>query len=199
MTSSPIYLTVEENGKRLSEIELYSNCVLMFFAGHETTTNLIGNGMLALLRHPNQLAKLAADLSLISTAVEELLRYDPPSQFSTRTATAVIELHNHQIQPGQNVMLCLAAANRDPDQFSNPNQLDITRTPNPHLTFGHGNHFCLGAPLARLEGTIAFRTLLSRLSKIQLAAQPNWQKGFGLRGLETLPILFKPNSHHIRS
>ena len=189
-------LAKDEQGDQLSETALLSNCVLMFFAGHETTTNLIGNGMLALLQQSGALCKLCADVSLMSTAVEEFLRYDSPTQLANRTTTADINVGGQQIQAGQNVMLCLGAANRDPAQFANPDQLDITRSPNAHLTFGQGTHFCLGAPLARLEADIAFQTLLRRLVSLQLTDQPiTWQKGFGLRGLETLPVTFEQILH----
>src|SRR5215212_10259773 len=153
----------EEKGDMLSEAELFANCILLLAAGHETTTNLIGNGTLALLRNPGEKEKLQADPSLIAGAVEELLRYDSPVQLTARVPKEDVELGGKQIGKGQEAMLILGAANRDPERFPDPDRLDITRQDNRHLSFGQGPHFCLGAPLARLEGQVAIGTLLRRM------------------------------------
>jgi cytochrome P450 len=181
----------EEAGGRLSEDEVYDNAVLLLIAGNETTTNLIGNGLLALLRHPDQLRKLQADPSLIPNAVEELLRYDGPVQFTTRVAKTDLTLGGQAVRAGQMVFLMLGAANRDPAQFPEPDRLDVTRKDVKHIAFGAGPHFCLGAPLARLEGQIAFRTLLRRLPGLRLAEGPiEHRNNINLRGLQALPVRF---------
>lgn len=185
-------LAAEEEGKLVSEEELLSNCVLLLFAGHETTMNLIGNGLCALLHHPEQYEKLVHTPALITTAVEEFLRYDSPVQFIGRTTLTDVEIGGQQIRAGQRTTLILGAANRDPAQFYNPDDLDITRQNNKHLTFGYGPHFCLGAALARLEAQIAFNTLLRRLPRLQLATESvTWRPGFPLRGLQALPAMFE--------
>jgi len=145
----------EEAGDRLSAGELVANCILLLVAGHETTTNLIGNGMLALLQHDDQRRQLEHDPSLIVSAVEELLRFDSPVQGTSRIALVDVELGGRQIKAGQYVSLMIGAANRDPAQFPAPDTLDLARRENRHVSFAHGAHFCLGAPLARLEGQIA--------------------------------------------
>jgi cytochrome P450 len=181
----------EQEGERLNEAELLANAVLLLNAGHETTTNLIGNGTLALLRHPDQLRRLREDPALIPTAVEELLRYDSPVQFTSRVLKADLALGGKQLRAGQTVLLLLGAANRDPAQFPNPNRLDVGRADNKHLAFGLGSHFCLGAPLARLEGRIVFETLLRRLPGLRLAGPaPVYRQNFNLRGLEALEVAF---------
>jgi pimeloyl-[acyl-carrier protein] synthase len=181
----------EEQGDRLTEDELFANCVLLMIAGHETTTNLIGNGILALLQNPSQREALTANPELIVSAVEELLRYDSPVQKMGRIALAEIQVRGKQIQKGQLVCLSFAAANRDPEQFEAPEQLDITRKPNKHLAFGHGLHYCVGAALARLEGQIAVNSVLRRLPSLQLANEDlEWYRNFTLRGLKSLPIVF---------
>src|SRR5262249_28274522 len=155
-------------------------------AGHETTTHLIGNGLLALLRHPDQLRKLRADPSLVPAAVEEFLRYDSPIQATYRRAREDFELGGKQIRSGQPVHLVIGAANRDPAHFTEPERLDIARSPNKHLAFGYGHHFCLGAPLARLEAEVAFRSLLARFPALRLSdAVPERQEHFILRGLKS--------------
>jgi cytochrome P450 len=180
----------EEQGDRLTENELFANCVLLMMAGHETTTNLIGNGVLALLRNPEQKDALANNPDLIVSAVEELLRYDSPVQKMARIALADIEVDGKQIKQGQLVCFCFGAANRDPEQFAAPEQLDITRKPNRHLAFGHGLHYCVGAALARLEGQIAFNTILRRLPKLRLENENlEWHRNFTLRGLKSLPVV----------
>jgi cytochrome P450 len=179
----------DEAGDRLSEGELYANANLLLTAGHETTTNLIGNGTLALLRHPEQLAKLRADPALLPGAIEEFLRYDCPVQFTHRVAKEDVVLDGKTIRRGQFVYLMLGAANRDPARFPDPDRLDITRKDNHHLSFGQGPHFCLGAPLARLEAQLAFGTLLKRFSTISLAADRlDYRETFNLHGLQSLPI-----------
>jgi cytochrome P450 len=181
----------QQEGDRLNEAELLANAVLLLNAGHETTTNLIGNGTLALLRHPDQFRRLRDDPALIPTAVEELLRYDSPVQFTTRVLKADLALGGKQLRAGETVLLLLGAANRDPGQFPDPDRLDVGRADNKHLAFGLGSHFCLGAPLARLEGRIVFETLLRRLPGLQLAGPaPVYRQNFNLRGLEALEVAF---------
>jgi cytochrome P450 len=184
----------EEAGDQLSEDELVAMIFLLLVAGHETTVNLIGNGMLALLEHRDQLEKLQNDPALIKTAVEELLRYASPVELADeRYAREDITLHGVTIPRGELVYAALASANRDERQFPNADMLDITREPNRHLAFGQGTHYCLGAPLARLEGQIAISTLLRRMPDLGLAVAPSalrWNKGIILRGLEALPVAF---------
>jgi pimeloyl-[acyl-carrier protein] synthase len=181
----------EEGGDRLTEQELYGNANLLLTAGHETTMNLIGNGTLALLRHPDQLEKLRADPSLLPGAIEEFLRFDAPVQFTHRLAKEDVKVGDKVIRRGQFVYLVLGAANRDPARFPDPDRLDITRKDNHHVAFGQGPHFCLGAPLARLEALIAFGTLLRRLPGLRLATDRlEYRQMFNLRGLQALPVMF---------
>ena len=181
----------EEQGDRLTEDELFANCVLLMIAGHETTTNLIGNGILALLQNPGQREALSSNPDLIVSAVEELLRYDSPVQKMGRIALANIHVAGKQIKKGELVCFSFAAANRDPEQFQSPAQLDIIRKPNRHLAFGHGLHYCVGAALARLEGQIAVNSVLRCLPKVQLAHDNlEWYRNFTLRGLKSLPVAF---------
>jgi cytochrome P450 len=184
----------EEAGDRLSEDELLGMVFLLLVAGHETTVNLIGNGALALLQHPDQLRKLKEDPSLIKPAVEELLRYDGPVETSTeRFAREDVEIGGQVIPRGEMVLVVLAAADHDPERFSDPDELDITRTDNRHLAFGKGIHHCLGAPLARMEGQIAISTLLRRMRNLRLKGSPeslSWRPGMILRGLRGLPVEF---------
>jgi pimeloyl-[acyl-carrier protein] synthase len=187
-----ILVQVEEAGDRLTEDELYATCTLLFIAGHETTINLIGNGVLALLQHPDQLEKLQADKNLMRTAVEEFLRYDSPVQLTSRAALEEITLRGQTIPRGSQVAFLLGAANRDPERFDNPNSLDIGREPNPHLAFGGGIHYCLGAPLARLEGHIALETLLRRMPNLTPATDaPVYRNNYALRGLDSLPVTWQ--------
>lgn len=182
-------LAAEEKGDVLDKEELLANCVLLLFAGHETTTELIGNGLTALLRHPEQLAKLRADPSLIGSAVEELLRYDSPAQITVRAAREDLETGGKRIREGESVILMLGAANRDPGQFPEPDRLEIARRENPHVAFGRGIHFCLGAALARLEGQIAIGAVIRRLPGIRLASDTlEWKPSQALRGLRALPV-----------
>jgi len=185
-----LLIAAEEQGDKLTEGELLATCILLFIAGHETTVNLIGNGLLALLRHPDQLARLAADPTLIQGAVEELLRYDSPVQRTARITNADVEVGGHAIAKGSMVVTVIGAANRDPAQFSDPDRLDITRRDTRHIAFGFGIHFCLGAPLARVEGQIALGTLLRRMPKLALGGTPTWRASSTLRGLATLPVTF---------
>jgi cytochrome P450 len=183
----------EEQGDRLTEDELVANANLLLAAGHETTTNLLGNGLLALLRHPDQLRKLKDDPALVPGAVEELLRYDSPVQFTHRLAKEDVPLGGKTIHRGQFVFLFLAAANRDPAHFPDPDCLDVTRAAHKHLAFGLGHHFCLGAPLARLEAQIAIPTILRRLPNLRLAAEHlEYRDNFNLHGLKALPVAFDP-------
>jgi cytochrome P450 len=184
-------VAAEEGDQRLTEEELLGLCVLVFIAGHETTQNLIGNGLLALLRNPDQLALLRGDPALTRNSIEELLRYDSPVQLTGRSATVDIEVGGHTIGQGQEVVVLLGAANRDPGVFPDPDRLDITRDRVQVLSFGGGVHFCLGAPLARLEGQIAFNALLRRFPALELAGdEPEWRNTLTLRGLTSLPVRF---------
>jgi cytochrome P450 len=187
-------IRAEDAGDKMSEDELVAMVMLLLVAGHETTVNLIGNGIQALLEHPDQLDKLRNDPALIKPAVEELLRYSSPVETATeRYAREDVTLGGVTIPRGDMVFAVLASANRDERQFTNPDALDITREPNKHLAFGLGAHFCLGAPLARLEGQIAIHTLLRRLPGLRLTVPPSqlrWRRGLLLRGLEALPVAF---------
>ena len=184
-------IEAEQQGDRLTEQELLANCIFLLIAGHETTTNLLGNGMLALLRNPQQTEALALDNESIATAVEELLRYDSPVQKMGRIAKQDIDIGGKQIRGGQLICFCFAAANRDPEQFDEPAMLDLTRKPNRHLAFGHGLHYCVGAALARLEGQIAIRSILSELKDLKLENDElDWNRNFTIRGLKSLPVTF---------
>ena len=162
----------EEAGDRLSEAELLSNAVLLLVAGNETTTNLIGNGLKALLENPEQLRKLRENPALIDSAVEELLRFDGPVQFTGRVALETLTLRDKTIRAGDGIQFFIGAANHDPEQFTDPDRLDVTRKDNRHVAFGAGPHFCLGAPLARLEARLAFAALLKRLPALRLQGTP---------------------------
>jgi cytochrome P450 len=183
---------VEEQGDSLDRMELLAMIFLLLVAGHETTVNLIGNGILALLEHPDQLALLRANPQMIGTAVEEILRYNGPVETPTqRIAMEDVEWQGHHIKQGDLVVPALLAANHDPAVFENPEKFDITRTENPHIAFGFGVHFCLGAPLARMEGIIAINALLARLPNLRLNADPNtleWSDQLLLRGVKALPV-----------
>jgi pimeloyl-[acyl-carrier protein] synthase len=184
-------IAAEEAGDRLSEQELLATCILLLIAGHETTVNLIGNGTLALLRHPDQLRLLRERPELIGTAVEELLRFDGPVQRTARIPSEDITIDGRTIPKGELVMPFIGAADRDPAQFPDPDRLDITRADNRHVAFGLGIHFCLGAPLARVEGQIAINTLLARMPRLALATdRPAFRQSLTLRGLESLRVSF---------
>lgn len=180
----------EEQGDRLTEAELYANAVLLLNAGHETTTNLIGNGTLALLQHPDQWKRLAEKPELIEDGVEELLRYDSPVQFTSRSALEDLEIGGQKIAAGQIVMVLLGAANRDPEAFPDPDRLDLSRAEaRHHVAFGQGPHYCLGAPLARLEGEEVFKALVRRFPGLRLEGEtPTYRSNFNLRGLVSLPV-----------
>lgn len=185
-------IAAEEKGDTLSESELVGMCISFLTAGHETTTNLIGNGVLALLQHPTQRQQLQQQPDLIVDAVEELLRYNSPILRNWRVATQDLELGGKEIKQGQLVFLMTGAANHDPAQFPHPDQLDFNRQENRHVGFGFGIHFCVGAPLARLEGQIAINTILRRLPGLRLASEtPLWLENMAFRGLQQLPVVFQ--------
>ena len=184
-------VAVEESGARLNEDELISTCVTILIGGHETTTYLISSGMLALMQHRDQMRKLTEHPAKAATAVEEMLRYEGPFQRNRRIVTQDVELGGQRIEKGQLVMQMLGAANRDPAVFSNPDGFDIERDPNKHVSFGVGPHFCLGAPLARLEAPIAINTLLRRLPDLHIATNELVWKNTVFRGLERLPVTFR--------
>lgn len=186
-------MTAEVDGGRLSEEEVIANSILTMIGGQETTTNLIGNGLLTLLRNPRQMALLKSDDSLIPSAVEEMLRYEPPVQHTARIAPEDTALGGREVRKGQSVIAVMAAGNRDPERFPDPDRFDIPRKDNRHLAFGWAAHFCFGAPLARMEGLIAFSALLRRLPEISLTNKPlEWRENLGLRGLRALPVYFEP-------
>ena len=185
-------IAAEEAGDKLTAEELLATCILLLVAGHETTVNLIGNGTLALLRHADQLQKLRADPSLAKNAVEEVLRYDPPVQMTVRIALEDMEIGDVALAKGKQAILLLASANRDPDQFPDPERFDITRDASHHIAFGYGVHFCLGAPLARVEGEIALGTLVRRVQGLELRTEaPAYKENIVLRGLASLPVGFR--------
>jgi amino acid adenylation domain-containing protein len=193
-------LTAEIGGDRLNEEEIVANVIITMVGGQETTTNLIGNGVLTLLRHPDQMEKLRGDLSLISSAVEEMLRFESPSQHTARLAPDDCELGGKQIRKRQAVIAVMAAANRDPERFPDPDRFDITREDNRHLAFGYAAHFCFGAPLARLEGQVVFESLLRRFPKFHLEPQELvWRTNLGLRGLTSLKIGFERPGPSLKS
>ena len=185
-----LLLDIEEDGEVLTEEELYAQCVMLLGAGHDTTRNLIANGMYTLLRHPEQMAELRNNPELIRSAVEELLRYESPVQFAGRAAKEEMEIHGVRVRQGQLVVFMLAAANRDPQQFRDPDHLDLKRSPNPHLAFGAGEHFCIGNQLARLEGQVAILKMVQQFPRMRLATQsPEWAPNFGFRSLKELPVI----------
>src|SRR5947209_3969361 len=184
-------LTAGQDGDRLSEEEVIANTIVTMVGGQETTTNLVGNGILTLLRHPEALEQLKADPSLIPSAVEELLRYESPSQHTARLAPDDVVLGGKLIRKRQAVIAVMGAANRDPEHFSDPDRLDICRQNNRHLAFAWASHFCFGAPLARIEGQVAFATMLRRMPDLKLEPGPiTWRENLGLRGLTALPVTF---------
>lgn len=181
-------LAVEDEGLRLSEDEIAANATFLFLAGHETTTNLVGNGLYALLRNPAQLATLYARPALLETAIEELLRYDSPVQFAPRVALEPFELDGVTFEKEIPIALVLGSANHDPRKHDRPDDLDVTRADPKPLSFGGGAHYCVGAALARMEALATFRALLSATRSLELAGKPTWRAQLGLRGLESLPI-----------
>jgi len=187
-------LTAEIDGDRLTDDEIVANVIITLVGGLETTTNLIGNGVLTLLRYPEQMQKLRDDLSLIPSAVEEMLRFESPSQHTARLAPEDRELGGKLIRKRQAVIAIMAAANRDPGRFSDPDRFDIARQDNRHLAFGYAAHFCFGAPLARMEGQIVFEGLLRTFSNLQMEPQDLvWRTNLGLRGLRSLKVKFDAN------
>ncbi|MFF7151511.1 cytochrome P450 [Streptomyces jietaisiensis] len=194
-------IRASDEGEHLTENEVAAMAFILLFAGFETTVNLIGNGTHALLTHPEQRTRLqdslaAGDMGLLETGVEELLRFDGPVELATwRFATRPLTIGGQDIAPGEAVLVVLAAADRDPERFAEPDVLDLTRRDNQHLGYGHGIHYCLGAPLARLEGRTALATLLTRLPDLRLAVDSTelrWRGGLIMRGLRTLPVEFAP-------
>lgn len=184
-------VAVVEAGERLSQEELAANVNILLSAGHETTSNLFGNGILALLQHPEQMQKLRAQPELVSLAVEEMMRYDNPVQVAYRSAAEDVELGGKLLHKGDLVNMVLGAANRDPQRFSDPNRFDVTRDEGKHLGLGLGIHFCLGAPLLRLEAEIVFNTILQRFPKLELASDHwEWQEQPIFRGVKSLPVTF---------
>ena len=182
----------EQDGDRLNEDEMIAMIFILLLAGHETTVNLIGNGVLALLENPDQLRMLQQQPELMDSAVEELLRYtNPVEQPAPRYTLEEVELSGQKIPKGSRILLGIASANRDETVFENADKLDITRQPNKHLAFGLGIHYCLGAPLARMEGKIALQKLLARYPNMQLGVTPEaveWRTSMAVRGLKTLPV-----------
>jgi cytochrome P450 len=182
-------VAAESDGDRLSRDELLATIVLLLIAGHETTANLIGNGLLALARQPGSIASWRDDPSLDRTAVEELLRHSGPVQMAERISLADVEVGDARIDAGRIVILTVAGANRDPFVFADPDRLDLARNPNPHVAFGAGAHHCLGAPLARAEARIALTTLIRRFRDLTVdTSRPRWRRSFTLRGLERLDV-----------
>ena len=180
-----------EGGKQLTRAELVANIIILLSAGHETTSNLIGNGLLALLRNPDQMQKLRKNPSLVASAVEEMMRYDNPVQIAYRSAAEEVEIGSKCIRKGQLVNSILAAGNRDPEHYSEPDRFDISRDEGRHLGLGLGIHFCLGAPLLRLEAQIAFTSILNRFSELHLATENlEWQEHPIFRGVKSLPVVF---------
>jgi cytochrome P450 len=188
----------DADGSRLSEDELVATAVLLQMAGHEASVNAVGNGMAALLRHPVELARLRADPGLVPTAVEELIRYDSPLQLFERTATADVEIGGVTVRRGQKIAALLGAANRDPAAFADPDRLDVGRVDNPHIAFGAGIHYCLGAPLARVELQVSLGTLLDRFGRLALAGDPLRRPEFVIRGLRSLPVRVRPDPEGLR-
>ena len=184
-------VTAEIDGDRLTEEEVIANTIVTMVGGQETTTNLIGNGILTLLRHPDQLERLKSDPSLIPSAVEELLRYESPSQQTARLAPDDVMLGGKLIRKRQAVIAVMGAANRDPERFPDPDRLDLGRQDNRHVAFAWASHFCFGAPLARIEGQIAFKSVLERIPNLSLDPGPiTWRENLGLRGLTALHVSF---------
>jgi len=184
-----LLLEIEEDGDVLTEEELLAQCVMLLFGGHETTRNLIGNGMYTLLSHPGKLSELRARPEMVRSAVEELLRYESPVQYTGRTATEEMDFLGEHVLPGEMIAIMLGAANRDPKQFEDAGTLNLDRHNNAHLAFGAGAHFCIGNQLARLEGQIAILRLSQVFPHMQLSTQhPEWSPNIALRGLRTLPV-----------
>jgi len=185
-----LLIDIEEEGDALTEEELYAQCIALLFAGHETTRNLIGSGIYTLLQNPREAEELRETPDMIRPAVEELLRYESPVQFTARVLKEEMDVCGQRIPKGWSVLCMLGAANRDPKQFKDPDQLNLKRLNNQHLAFGAGPHFCIGNQLARLEGQVALMNLLKRFPKMRFVGpKPEWADTFGLRGLKTLPVV----------
>ncbi|MCX7961656.1 MAG: cytochrome P450 [Burkholderiales bacterium] len=178
----------EADGERLTEKELYHQCIFLLNAGHETTTNLLGNGLWLLLTHPQEFARLRAEPGLLPTAIEEMLRYEGPIQLNNRRCLAPIEIGGVRLEPGTSITIAIGAANRDPRQFPDPERFDIARKPNRHVAFGHGDHACSGMNVARMEARIAFSRLLARFPRIELAGEPERDRRIRFRGFARLPV-----------
>ncbi|MEV7772037.1 cytochrome P450 [Kitasatospora sp. NPDC086791] len=182
-------IQAQEGSDALSEQEMVSTCVLLLNAGHEATVNTTGNGWWALFRHPGELARLRGSVDeLLPTAIEELMRWDTPLQMFERWVLEDIEVRGVTIPRGSEIALLFGSANRDPERFADPDRLDLGRADNPHITFGAGIHFCLGAPLARLELTESYGALLRRAPGLRLVREPEWNPGYVIRGLKELPV-----------
>jgi len=185
-------VTARDEAARLSEDELVAQCILLLFAGNEATSNLIGNGTLVLLRHPAALDQLRRNPDIIQSAVEELLRFESPAQSVVRLATEDIEIDGTMIRKGDRLHLLLNAANRDPTRFPDADTLDLLRDPNPHIAFGHGIHYCIGGPLAKVEAQVAFSTMLRRFEHLTLEIdEPEWLDSMTFRGVKSLPVSFR--------
>jgi cytochrome P450 len=188
-------VAARDGGDRLSEVELVSTTYILFRGGFSTTTNLIGNGLLALLRHPAEMARLWDDPGLAASAVEEMLRYDSPVQLVDRCVLEAVEVGGHAIGAGESVIAVIGGANRDPERFGDPERFDVGRSDNQPLSFGWGIHHCLGAPLARLEAQIVFRRMAQRLASVDLLDDnPPRELGASFRGLASLPVRIRANS-----
>lgn len=185
-----LLLDIEEDGEILTEEEVHAQCVMLLFGGHETTRNLVGNGTYTLLRHPGEMEELRENPELIRSAVEELLRYESPVQYTARIAKEDLEICGVRLRAGEPILFMLGAANRDAAQFREPDRLNLKRVSNPHLAFGAGAHFCIGNQLARLEGQVAIRKLAQRFPRMRLAQQRvEWMPNSVLRGLKALPVV----------
>jgi cytochrome P450 len=184
-----LLLEIEEDGEILTEEELYAQCVMLLSAGHETTRNLIGNGMHCLLQHPQELSRLRDHPEMIRSGVEELLRYESPIQYTARIVKEEMQLCGVRLRQGEVVAFMLGAANRDPQQFRDPTRLNLARLDNAHLAFGAGPHFCIGNQLARLEGQVAILRMVQQFPRLRLTAQrAEWAPNLGFRGLKALPV-----------
>ena len=186
------FIAQADDGLLLDEDELFATVTLLFFAGFLTTTNLIGNGLAALFDHPGELARLWEHPELAASAVEEVVRFDSPVQFVHRNVLEDLEVEGQHLAAGDVVMVLLAAANRDPDRFADPDRFDVGRSDNLHLAFAWGLHFCLGARLARMEGQLVFRGLVERFARVEPAGEPVRNPGLAIRGFESLPVRFRP-------
>jgi cytochrome P450 len=181
----------EKDGERLTEVELYHQCIFLLNAGHETTTNLLGNGLWALLNNPGELARLRADPALVPSAVEEMLRYDGPIQLNNRRLTEPLTLSGRELPKDTLVTIGIGAANRDPAQFPDPDRFDVGRKPNRHVAFGQGDHVCVGMNVARMEGRIALARLLAKFARIETDGEPERDRRIRFRGFRKLPVLVK--------